>query len=469
MKRSPTTFGAADPLRLPVGELPDPLVLPTPARREGLFAAQATITPPGSKSLTNRAMFLAALGRGSSTIRGALLDADDAEVMVRAVQRLGAKVDRVGATLRIEGVNGRWAVPPEGITLDLGNAGTATRFLAAGALLSPAPITIDGDARMRQRPIGDLAGILANLGCGVEYLGTGGCPPMRVTPPRAARAGGDVIEIGQTQSSQFVSALLLTAPFVGGLTLRLRGEVTSPSYIAMTLGLLAELGVAVRSSDDARVLRVGAKPDLGGFAYDVEPDASGATYWWGAGAIMAGASVRVMGLDERSLQGDAQFPEVLARMNCRVTRRDQPMSIEVTAPPQLRPVLADMSEMPDAAMTLAVVACFAEGTSILRGLRTLRVKESDRIEALRSELTKVGVKVENPVQGDRDALTITPPEGGVDKGPHSNVEFETYKDHRMAMALSLIALRRSNVVIRNPACVSKTYPEYWAEYSHLVK
>ncbi|GJQ29893.1 MAG: 3-phosphoshikimate 1-carboxyvinyltransferase [Phycisphaerae bacterium] len=469
MKRPPAVPGAVEPLMRPVDELPDPLVIPTAPCKDGQYRAQADITPPGSKSLTNRAIFLAALGHGASTLRGALLDADDAAVMIESVQRLGAGVQRVGTTLRIEGVGGCWRVPPEGVTLALGNAGTATRFLAAGALRSPGPITLDGDARMRQRPIGELAGILAALGCGVEYQGTPGCPPVRVTPPKAAPASRGVIELGQTASSQFVSALLLTAPFIGGITLKLRGEVTSPTYIAMTLGLLAELGVEVRSSDDARVLRVGAKADLGGFAYDVEPDASGATYWWGAGAILPGASIRVLGLGERSLQGDAQFPEVLARMHCRVTRREQPASIEVTAPAALRPVLADMSEMPDAAMTLAAVACFAEGTSILRGLRTLRVKESDRIEALRSQLTRVGVRVENPVQGDRDALTITPPEGGLGAGPFPRVEFETFNDHRVAMALSLLALRRPNCAIRNPACVAKTYPTYWAEFARLLR
>lgn len=467
MKRAPRTSDLVEALRLPLGQLPDPLPLPPPPSRP----AQADITPPGSKSLTNRTILLAALAEGASLIRGVPLDAEDAEVMIEGVQRLGAVVQRVGTTLHVRGVGGRWRVGTEGVVLDLRNAGTATRFLAAAALLSPGPVTIDGSSRMRDRPIGELGGILAALGCNVEYLGTPGCPPLRITPPKAGARASGVLEIGETRSSQFISALLLVSPWLGGggVTLRLTGEVTSPPYISMTLALLAQLGAEVRSSDDLRVLRVASGASIGGrggilpFEHDVEPDASGATYWWGAGALLAGASVRVLGLGEGALQGDAQFPDLLSRMGCRITRRDSPDSVEVGAADHLKPILADMSEMPDAAMTLGVVAAFATGTSIMRGLRTLRVKESDRVAALKTELTKLGAAVESPLHADRDAMTITP--GGHDS--RSPLVFDTYNDHRMAMSLALVGLRRANVSIRNPACVGKTYPEFWREFSRL--
>ncbi|CAG1004967.1 3-phosphoshikimate 1-carboxyvinyltransferase [Phycisphaerales bacterium] len=468
MKPASSSTPDLDMLSRPLAELPDPLPLPTPRKTGAGFHCRAEFTPPGSKSLTNRAILLAALANGESLIRGALLDADDARVMLAAVRQLGAHAQHVGTTLRITGVGGRWLTPPHGLTLDLHNAGTATRFLAAAAVLSPAPLTIDGNARMRQRPIGELAGILAALGCGVEYLGAPGCPPVRISPPKGPLKPPAVLELGETQSSQFISALLLVAPWLGGITLRLSGEITSPTYITMTLGLLAQLGVTVRTSDDSRLIRVVSDPPgVAPFSYDIEPDASGATYWWGAGALMPGAAIRVVGLSEDSLQGDVRFADLLARMGCRVTRRPDPPSIEVAAPDRLRPILADMGEMPDAAMTLAAIACFAHGTSILRGLRTLRVKETDRIEALKAEISKLGVRVENPVQGDPDALTISPPARGLDNTHQEPVTFDTYDDHRMAMALSLIALRRPNILIKNPACVAKTYPTFWTEYARL--
>jgi len=440
----------------------------------------AAIRPPGSKSLTNRALLLAALADGESTLHEALRDGEDAARMISALTQLGARiVSDAGGALRITGVGGTWKTPPEGTVLDLHNAGTATRFLAGAALLSPAPITLDGNARMRERPIGELGYILTALGCGVSYLGKQGCPPVRITPPAPGSRPPGVIDVPTTQSSQFISALLLVGPWLpGGITLRLTGEVTSASYIAMTLGLLARLSAQVRTSEDLRVLRVSAPtppgetpPRLGlrGFQYTVEPDASGASYFWAAAAMIPKARCRVLGLGDDSLQGDSKFPEVLALMGAKFARSPKPQEyIQVTGPHHLKPILADMSQMPDAAMTLAAVACFAGGTSILRGLRTLRVKECDRIAALQTELAKVGVVVQTPVQGDPDAMTVTPPSGGMDCFAAARpVEFDTYNDHRIAMSLALIALRRPNTFIRNPACVAKTYPGFWADLAHL--
>jgi 3-phosphoshikimate 1-carboxyvinyltransferase len=205
------------------------------------------------------------------------------------------------------------------------------------------------------------------------------------------------------------------------------------------------------------------------FEYDVEPDAGSATYFWAAAALVPGAVARAEGIEEGSLQGDAEFPRVLARMGATlVDGEGEGGGLGVRGPASLAPVMADMADMPDAAITLAVVAAFAAGPSVIRGLRTLRVKESDRIAALQTELAKMGVRVETDVRGDKDAITVTPPVRGIEAGPDATpVEFDTYDDHRMAMGLSLVGLRRPNVAVRNPRCVSKTYPGFWRDLARL--
>ncbi|HYE62504.1 MAG TPA: 3-phosphoshikimate 1-carboxyvinyltransferase [Phycisphaerales bacterium] len=439
-----------------LSELPEVLALPRPAR-----VFDIAVTPPGSKSLTNRAMLLAGLANGESVLRNALIAGEDAEVMRAGLVALGASIEEREGEVRVRGVGGRW--PAAGVTLTLGNSGTSVRFLSAAAMLAEGPVTIDGTARMRERPIGELGELLTRLGAGVEYLDAAGFPPVRVTPP-AGGAGVSTLEVASFQSSQFISALLLIGAWLPkGLTLRLTGPVTSAAYIQMTLGLLARVGASVRVSEDLHVIRIGGG-GLPGFEYMVEPDATGATYFWAGAAMVPGARCAVRGLDSGSLQGDSLFPEVLGRMGARVQRG--PGVIEVAGVRQLQPILADMSDMPDAAMTLASVACFANGTSILRGLKTLHIKECDRIAAVRTELTKLGVSVQTPVQGDADAMTITPPAGGIDCSPTAAaVEFETYDDHRMAMSLALIGLRRPNVRVRGPKCVGKTYPGFWGDFA----
>jgi 3-phosphoshikimate 1-carboxyvinyltransferase len=458
-------------LTKPIADLPPVLGLPPPPAKP----FDAAVTPPGSKSLTNRALLLAALARGTSTLRNALRDAEDSGHMLAAIKALGARVeDGADGALKVTGVDGRWKTPVEGLTLSLGNAGTAARFLAASAVHSPAPLTIDGSPRMRERPIGELGSALGKLGCKVTYDGKAGFPPVRIVPS-STPSGAPILEISTTQSSQFISGLLMAGPWLArGLTLRMVGEITSAPYIAMTLGLLARIGATVRSSEDMHVIRVappaadgGALRSIEAFEYSIEPDATGATYFWAGAAIVPEARCSVLSLDSSSLQGDARFPEVLKLMGVRLGSGPGG-SIQTVGPKQLKPILADMSEMPDAAMTLAAVACFASGTSILRGLRTLHVKECDRIAAMHTELTKLGITVQTPVQNDRDAMTITPPPGGLDCSMNAPpVTFETYKDHRMAMSLALIALRRPNIFIKDPACVAKTYPTFWADFAKL--
>lgn len=457
----------------PLQGLADPLPLSPVPRGSRL---EATIRPPGSKSLTNRALLLAGLANGTSTLRTPLTDADDAQRMLAALTSLGCNVhaptdDPARPTLEITGVDGRWRVPRAGVTLDLQNAGTATRFLTAASVLASGPVTLDGNARMRERPIDDLAAVLPALGAQVEYLATHGCPPITVTP-RARALRHPAIELPTTTSSQFISALLMLGPWLPeGITVRLRGEITSPPYIVMTLKLLAQLGARTRMSEDLRVLRVGA-PSAGttglpAFDYTVEPDASGATYFWAAAAMVPGSRVTIDGLTAESLQGDARFPDMLARTGAKLVVDAQGQTT-VVGPDAPRPIDADMSDMPDAAMTLAAVCVFAPGRSVLRGIRTLRVKETDRIAAIQNELRKLGVRVEHDVPEDPDALSITPPEGGIDCTPDApSVEFDTYDDHRMAMSMALVGLRRPNCFIRDPGCVRKTYPTFWRDFDAL--
>ena len=456
-------------LQAPLETLPDPLPIP-PA----LHPPKTTIRPPGSKSLTNRALLLAGLADGVSRLHHPLTDADDAQRMIEALRALGAEVRLEGDSVEVRGVAGRWAVPRGGIHLNLQNAGTATRFLAAASALASGPVTIDGNHRMRERPIGELAAVLPALGLSVDYLARHGYPPLRLTPQPTLPNRSISIELLTTKSSQFISALLMIGPWLrAGITIRLQDEITSRPYIVMTLRLLDRLGATVRSSEDLRVLRVGPPagshhaPGLPAFDYNVEPDASGATYFWAAGAMLPGASVGVEGLTTESLQGDALFPELLARMGAKQEHDPRGIS-RVRGPVALQPIDADLADMPDAAMSLAAACAFAPGRSILRGLRTLRVKETDRIAALQSELRKVGVRVENDVKDDPDALSITPPENGVDCSPSCpRVEFDTYDDHRMAMSMALIGLRRPNCFVRDPTCVRKTYPTFWADFARL--
>lgn len=476
--RSPVRLAVQPPtpstLERPLADLPDPLPIPPLSR-----PFDVSIRPPGSKSLTNRALLLAALAEGTSTLRHALVDADDAQVMLRAIQALGASVTPDPSdptTLRITGVGGRWRVPAGGVTLNLNNAGTATRFLAASSLLTPpgsAGLTIDGDARMRERPILELGDALKRVGAQVEYLGTPGCPPLRVRVPESPDALRWIVTLGTTRSSQFISALLLVAPLLPkGLEVELWGTITSEPYVDMTVGLLRRVGIAnevLHGTDDRSprpMTLIRHKPQrLLAFELDIEADASGASYFLAAAALVPGATCRIHGVPATgSLQGDSGFAAVVHAMTGQAA---DPGGLSATGSARLRPVDADLSGIPDTAMTAAVLACFASGVSTLHGLRTLRVKETDRLAALQTELQRIGATVEivsEQWRGEEDeALRISPP---ADMGTEP-VVFQTYHDHRMAMALSLVGLRRPNVFIADPGCVAKTYPTFFADLARL--
>ncbi len=454
-----------DTLRKPLGKLPDPLPLRTLAEVTGEAAPRfrCAIMPPGSKSLSNRALLIAALAEGDSLIKRPLLDADDAKRMLGALRTLGVGVEAhpKGDFVVVRGAGGELRGGGE---LFLNNAGTATRFLTAASVLAHGPVEIDGNERMRERPLGELIGLLRELGAEIEELGEPGFVPIRIEG-HGTLTGGEIV-IPTTQSSQFVSALIMVAPwFEEGLTIHLEGEITSGSYIDMTTGLLAGVaGAEVFVSEDGRTIEI-APGGYGCFEYEVEPDASGATYLWGAAALFPGSLCRVPGMHFTALQHDARFPMVLRRMGCPIEYSGG--SGNVTGAKSLEGLdEADLSQMPDTAMTLAAVAAFAEGPTRITGLRTLRVKETDRIAAIATELAKIGCRVDTQA----DELTVTPPDGGVDCSPGCEpVTFDTYDDHRMAMSLALVGLRRPNVFINDPGCVNKTYAGFWADLASICE
>lgn len=480
---SPTSCPPSRWAALALGELPDPLPIPTVSR-----AFDVTLRPPGSKSLTNRALLLAALADGESTLTGALTDADDAQVMLGALRLLGVVIEQEGATLRVGGVGGRWKPASLPLTLNLNNAGTATRFLTAACVLIEGrggredAITIDGNQRMRERPIAELVDALKSLGVRVSFPMREGYPPVVVHAPGDLGALEKNIEFPATASSQFISAMVMLAPHLpGGLTITSREHLTSPAYIDMSVSLMRRLNVRFETTTPERgeTLRIHVPAQrVAPFAMEIEPDASGATYLHAAAALVPGARCEVRGLDiapsslRTSLQGDARFVQVLSAFGAAVERTS--VGLRVTGARTLLPVDVDLSDMPDTAMTAAVLACFAaptpenpRATSHLRGLRTLRVKETDRLAALQNELGKIGASVEivqETLHGVRDeTLRITPAIAATS----SPVEFTTYDDHRMAMALSLVGLRRSGVSVGDPSCVRKTYPNYFADLANM--
>jgi len=418
--------------------LPDPL----PIRPRGALAA--TVRVPGSKSLTNRALVAAALASGESRLEGGLRS-DDTTVMIEALRALGCRIDRGGDAWRVLGLAGKLASPKA--PLDAGNSGTTARFLTATATLADGPVVIDGSPRMRERPIQDLVDALAQLGARVRVLGHAGCPPVRAEG--GGLPGGRAV-IDASRSSQYVSAVLLAAPYApAGVALLFRdGKLVSRPYVDLTLELMRAFGAAAGWSADGG-LRVEPGHPYRGRAYAIEPDASAAVYPLCAAAI-AGGRVRVAGLPADSIQADLRLLPILERMGCRVARG--PEGLEVTGPAgRLRGVDVDMNALPDAALALAVVALFAEGPTRIRNVANLRIKETDRLAALEQELRKLGANA----RSGSDFLEIVP-------GAPRPAAIATYEDHRMAMAFALAGLRIPGVSIRDPGCVSKTWPEYFS-------
>ncbi|HXJ80815.1 MAG TPA: 3-phosphoshikimate 1-carboxyvinyltransferase [Candidatus Methylomirabilis sp.] len=415
-----------------------------------------TVRLPGSKSISNRVLLLAALAHGETLVRD-LLDSDDTAHMLQALGKLGVScTPEAGRDYRVTGVGG--AFPVKAADLFLGNAGTAVRPLTAALACSGGRYRLSGVPRMHERPIRDLVDTLRELGADIKYLGQEGYPPLEIGP--AALARGVTARVRGDTSSQFVTALLMALPLIGGGTITIDGDLVSKPYVEMTLNLMRRFGVTATRADWSRFQVPGAYYRSPGEIH-VEGDASSASYFLAAGAISGtrgAAVVRVEGVGRSSIQGDVRFTEVLERMGATVRVGDR--WIEATAPAgsRLHALDADLNHIPDAAMTAAIVALFADGPSVLRNIGNLRVKETDRLAALATELRKLGAEVEEGA----DHLGVTPPR---DFRPAT---IDTYDDHRMAMCFSLAALGGVAVRINNPGCVRKTFPDYFDEFLRLA-
>lgn len=410
----------------------------------------ASVRVPGSKSISNRVLLLAGLAEGASELSG-VLESDDTVVMARSMRALGAEVSGEGTDLRVVGTGGRLRVPAEGI--DVHASGTAARFLTAALALVPGECVLDGVPRIRQRPIGELVEALRALGVEVAAESPGGCPPVRA---RGGKPFGGEIEIDASRSSQYVSALLQIGPYASRpLVLKLReGVLASRPYVDVTLQVMRAFG-AHAGWRDAATLEVEPGRPYRGRGHHVEPDASTAAYFFAAAAI-AGGRVRVEGLPFDSKQADMGLLGILERMGCEVAREDDGVEVRGRGGP-LEPFDVDMNAMPDAVLAAAVTALFARGTSRIRNVAHLRLKESDRLAALGSELQKLGAQV----TVGNDSLAIKPP------ATLRGADIATHDDHRMAMAFALAGLRVPGVRILEPGCVSKSWPGYFEAFDAL--
>ena len=418
-------------------------------------ALEGTITIPGSKSISNRALLLAALAEGTTRISN-LLDSDDIRFMLGALHELGVSIEQIdNNTVIVQGKAGPLSTTEQELNLNLGLAGTALRPLTAALTLGRGHFTLDGTARMRERPVAPLVEGLRQLGAQIEYPATEGYAPIRVSG--TGLTGGRVVMSGDL-SSQFLTSLLMAAPLAQApVVVDVEGEQVSKPYLAITLHLMQKFGVKVRHRDFQHF-----EIEPGNYQSPetllVEGDASSASYFLAAGAI-AGSGVTVFGVGSDSVQGDVAFVDVLTRMGARVSRTSDSITVQpglLRAGP-LQGVDLDLNAIPDAAMTVAVLALFAEGPTTIRNIFNWRVKETDRLAAMCTELRKLGAQV---VEG-RDFLNITPPKVFI---PAS---IATYGDHRMAMCFSLVCLGGVPVTIQDPYCVGKTFPDYFEQFESL--
>lgn len=402
---------------------------------------------PGSKSLTNRFLTCAALADGLSHLRGASL-ADDALALTDGLAALGVRCETISGAheLIVHGCRGH--LPADEAGLNVGHAGTAMRFLTALACLGHGRYTLDGSARMRERPIGELVAALNNLGATIGYVDRDGFPPLNVL---AKGLDGGRVRIERPPSSQFVSALLMVAPYARrDVMLELTGPLVSRPYVDMTLDVMRALGVEAIADDEAQRFVIPAFQRYQPGQFDVEPDASAASYMWSAAAL-TGGRIRTLGLTRRSRQGDVGFVDVLGAMGCVVEEDAEGLAVGAPADGRLRGITVDLNAMPDTAQTLAVVALFAEGPTTITNVANLRVKETDRLAALETELSRLGGRVELR----EDGLTLHPPTS------ISAATVATYDDHRMAMSFALAGLVAEGVVVGRAGCVSKSFPDYF--------
>ncbi|MDO3384592.1 3-phosphoshikimate 1-carboxyvinyltransferase [Gilvimarinus sp. SDUM040013] len=418
-----------------------------------ISAAQGEVTLPGSKSLSNRILLLAALAQGETTITN-LLDSDDVSHMLTALKALGVSytLSADKKTCQVSGLGGVFQ-SAEALELFLGNAGTAVRPLTAALALSQGTFTITGEPRMYERPIGDLIDALRQLGADATYLKDDGFPPLTL---QGKPLNGGAVSIKGNISSQYLTALLMIAPLLKSDTvIKVDGELVSKPYIDITLDTMAKFGVSVANNDYQSFNISGNQQYQAPGEIMVEGDASSASYFLAAAAI-GGGPVKVHGTGSASIQGDAKFADVLAQMGAKVTYSD--MWIEVEAGSELNGVDVDLNHIPDAAMTIATAALFAKGPTRIRNIYNWRVKETDRLAAMATELRKVGATVD---EGE-DYIYIEPPK------EIQTAAIDTYNDHRMAMCFSLASFGDADIVINDPKCTSKTFPTYFNEFARIT-
>ena len=427
----------------------------------GIVSAQGSVRLPGSKSLSNRILLLAALAEGETEVRD-LLKSDDTDRMLEALTTLGVKVTPVGeGVIKVAGCGGK--VPVKSADLFLGNAGTAFRPLTAALALAGGEYHLSGVPRMHERPIGDLVDALRHLGADIAYLANDGYPPLQIRPGTLAIAdnGAQTVPVKGNVSSQFLTGLLMALPLLNRtVTVEVVGDLISKPYIEITLATMRRFGVDVqRDGWQKFTVQAGARYKSPGVVY-VEGDASSASYFLALGAI-AGGPVRVEGVGADSVQGDIRFADALAAMGARITMG--PNWIEAAAPADgvLKGIEQDCLAIPDAAMTLVPVAAFAQGPTRLTGIASWRVKETDRIEAMANELRKLGGTVETTA----DTLTVIPP---ASPNAFHCAEIETYDDHRIAMCFSLMTLA-TPLRILDPGCTAKTFPDYFYRFAEVAK
>ena len=436
---------------------------------EALFLSQVTrargtLRLPGSKSISNRALLLAALASGDTVLEG-LLDSDDTRVMREALAALGVRVETLDSPerVRVAGIGPARGFPVKRAELFMGNSGTSARSLAGVLALADGNYVLKGVPRMHERPIGDLVEALEPAGAHIEYLGNPGFPPLAIAPRSAVSAGA--VRIRGEVSSQFVSAVLMALGWAGeAARVDIEGELVSQPYVALTLGLMERFGVKV-ANEEMRAFDIPASRGYvspGSIA--IEGDASTASYFLAAGAL-GGGPVRVEGVGRASVQGDVQFAGVLTAMGAKITYGDDWIECSGSAP--LDAFDLDMNLIPDAAMTAAVLALFTQGgPCTLRNIASWRVKETDRISAMATELRKFGTRV----QEGANFLRVFPPVDFLSSRASTvaPVSIDTYEDHRMAMCFSLAAFGPRPVKINDPGCVAKTFPGYFAAFERLV-
>ena len=409
------------------------------------------VNVPGSKSLSNRALLLAALAEGDTELTN-LLDSDDISHMLNALTQLGIQYtlneDKTRCT--VSGNGGAFNVA-EPLELFLGNAGTAMRPLCAALAASNVDCVLTGEPRMEERPIGDLVDGLREANADISYLKNDGFPPLQI---KGKTLLGGEMSVDGSVSSQFLTALLMAAPlFAGDVTIRIKGELVSKPYIDITLDTMAKFGVSVENDNYQTFTISGDAKYVAPGKFMVEGDASSASYFLAAGAIKGG-TVRVTGIGQNSIQGDIRFADVLEAMGAKVVWNDE--YVEVTGAP-LKGVNMDMNHIPDAAMTIATTALFADGPTTMTNIYNWRVKETDRLAAMATELQKLGAKVEE----GHDYIKVWP----TDSLKHA--EIDTYNDHRIAMCFSLVALSDTPVTINDPGCTRKTFPDYFTRFKTL--